>query len=191
MSDARSQLLDAAARLFAARGYDAVSMRDIAKAVGVTQANLYYHFRDKADLIQATLAQVFEASAERLEAWLSDHPGNRLEAFVRWFIAALTTDQIFARLLYRELLDGDAIRVDALSRTVLQRPFRAVVATIAPTTGTGAAEAAALSLVGFILGQVLVQPLAPGLAGAEAAGEPADALTARVLALAGSVLEQA
>jgi AcrR family transcriptional regulator len=190
MSDGRLQLLDAAAELFAARGYDAVSMRDIAKAVGVTQANLYYHFRDKADLIQATLAQVFEARAEQLEAALRDHPDNRIEAFVRWFIAALTTDRIFARLLYRELLDGDADRIDALSRKVLQRPFRAVAAAIAPTAGRGSTDAA-LSLVGFILGQVLVLPLAPGLVGADRGAESADALAAHVLSLVQPGLEPA
>jgi AcrR family transcriptional regulator len=191
MSDGRSQLLDAAAELFAARGYDAVSMRDIAKVVGVTQANLYYHFRDKADLIQATLAQVFEARAEHLEASLRDHPDNRIEAFVRWFVAALTTDRIFARLLYRELLDGDADRIDALSRKVLQRPFRAVAAAIAPTAGTVSPDAAALSLVGFILGQVLVLPLAPGLVAADRGAESADALAAHVLSLVEPGLEPA
>src|SRR3546814_2715362 len=79
MSDMRSQLLDTAARLFAERGYKAVSMRDIAKLVGVTQANLYYHFRDKADLIEATLASVFEARAQELDAWLARHPSNQIE----------------------------------------------------------------------------------------------------------------
>src|SRR3546814_18179316 len=124
MSDMRSQLLDTAARLFAERGYKAVSMRDIAKLVGVTQANLYYHFRDKADLIEATLASVFEARAQELDAWLARHPSNQIEAFVRWFVQMLMTDRIFASLLYRELLDGDEARIAALSRTVLQKPFQ-------------------------------------------------------------------
>jgi AcrR family transcriptional regulator len=191
MSDGRSQLLDAAAQLFAERGYDAVSMRDIARAVGVTQANLYYHFRDKADLIQATLAQVFEAGAERLETFLSDHPEDKLGAFVRWFVHALTEDRIFARLLYRELLDGDADRMDTLSRTVLQRPFQAVVAAIARTPDGSSAEAVALSLVGFIVGQVLVLSLAPGLVGDQADAESADALADHILALVEPALGRA
>jgi AcrR family transcriptional regulator len=191
MSDVRSQLLEAAARLFAERGYDAVSMRDIAKAVGVTQANLYYHFQDKADLIQATLAQVFGAGAQRLESWLSEHPGDRLDAFVRWFVRTLMTDRIFARLLNRELLDGDAGRVDALCRTVLQRPFSAIVASISLAPGAGSVEAAALSLIGFTLGQVLVLPLAPGLAGDRIAAESADTLAERILAFVGPALSEA
>jgi AcrR family transcriptional regulator len=190
MSDMRSQLLEAAAELFAERGYDAVSMRDIAKVVGVTQANLYYHFRDKADLIQATLAQVFEA-AEGQEAWLSIRPEERLEAFVRWFVRTLMTDRIFARLLHRELLDGDASRVDALCRTVLQRPFQSVAAAIAARTGVDSAESVAVSLVGFTLGQVLVLPLARGLVGDQRGSESADELAERILALVGPALAKA
>ena len=92
MSDMRTQLLKAAAELFAERGYDAVSMRDIAKVVGVTQANLYYHFQDKADLIQSTLERVFKTRAEDLSAWLGDHPEDQLGAFVRWLVGELMTE---------------------------------------------------------------------------------------------------
>src|SRR3546814_19117945 len=104
MSDMRSQLLDTAARLFAERGYKAVSMRDIAKLVGVTQATLYYHFRDKADLLEATLASVVEARHQELDAWLARTPPNPLEALIRWFVQIPVTDRIFALLLFLEFL---------------------------------------------------------------------------------------
>src|SRR3546814_13543366 len=105
-------------------------MRDIAKLVGVTQANLYYHCRDKADLIEATLASVFEARAQELDAWLARHPSNQIEAFVRWFVQMLMTDRIFARLLYRELLDGDDARIAARPRNVLPQPFHPIFAAV-------------------------------------------------------------
>lgn len=183
MSDMRSQLLDTAARLFAERGYKAVSMRGIAKLVGVTQANLYYHFRDKADLIEATLASVFEARAQELDAWLARHPSNQIEAFVRWFVQMLMTDRIFARLLYRELLDGDEARIAALSRTVLQKPFHSIVAAVRKGRLDVPAREVALSLVGFALGQVLVLPLAPGLTGESETADTVDRVVARFLAL--------
>ena len=183
MSYMRSQLLDTAARLFAERGYKAVSMRDIAKLVGVTQANLYYHFRDKADLIEATLASVFEARAQELDAWLARHPSNQIEAFVRWFVQMLMTDRIFARLLYRELLDGDEARIAALSRTVLQKPFHSIVAAVRKGRLDVPAREVALSLVGFALGQVLVLPLAPGLTGESETADTVDRVVARFLAL--------
>ncbi|MFX4086881.1 MULTISPECIES: TetR/AcrR family transcriptional regulator [Sphingobium] len=183
MSDMRSQLLDASAELFADHGYEAVSMRDISRAMGFTQANLYYHFRDKADLIQATLAHIFELRALSLHAWLADRPGDQLEAFVRWFVDALMTDRIFARLLYRELLDGDDKRIAALSSTVLQLPFEAITAAVAPGRTDQEAKKVALSYVGFIVGQTLVLPLAPGLIGQTEPGETADAVATRLLQL--------
>ncbi|RJG53131.1 TetR/AcrR family transcriptional regulator [Sphingobium terrigena] len=183
MSDMRSQLLETAARLFAERGYEAVSMRNIARLVGVTQANLYYHFRDKADLIEATLASVFEACARDLDAWLAQHPSNQLEAFVRWFVRRLMTDRIFARLLYRELLDGDEARIATLSSTVLRQPFQSIVAAVEQGRTDISAKEVALSLVGFALGQVLILPLAPGLTGDSERSESVDQVASQLLAL--------
>ena len=183
MSDIRSQLLEAAARLFADRGYDAVSMRDIAKLVGVTQANLYYHFRDKADLIETTLASMLEARAQELDTWLAAHPSNQVEAFVRWFVQALMTDRTFARLLYRELLDGDDARIATLCRTVLQKSLESIVAAVRKNRKDASAEDVALSLIGFTLGQVLVLPLAPFLIEENESAENVDRVVARLLSL--------
>ena len=46
----KAELLKASLTLFAARGYDAVSVRDIAKAAGVSEAALYKHFKGKEDM---------------------------------------------------------------------------------------------------------------------------------------------
>jgi AcrR family transcriptional regulator len=183
MSDARSQLLDAAAPLFAERGYEAVSMRDIARVLGFTQANLYYHFKDKADLIQATLEKVFEDRSVALDASLAAAPERQLEAFVHWFVQALITDKTFSRLLYRELLDGDESRIEVLSRTVLQRPFNALVAAIESDAKAVAPREFALSIVGLCLGQVLVTPLVSGLVGADQRFASAEATAARLTKL--------
>lgn len=190
MADMRSQILDAAAELFAERGYEGVSMRDIARVVGVTQANLYYHFAGKADLIEATLAHVFGAAAERLQAWLADHPDDQVRAFVRWLVEALMTDRTFARLLYRELLDGDEARIDSLSRTVLQAPFQLLVVAVASQRSPEAARALALSIIGCAIGQVLVLPLAPGLTGNEGGPERVEIIADRLFILIRSSLRE-
>jgi AcrR family transcriptional regulator len=46
-------VLDAAARCFCQRGYDAASMRDIAKDAGMKAGSLYYHFPSKSELLVA------------------------------------------------------------------------------------------------------------------------------------------
>ncbi|HEX7556403.1 MAG TPA: TetR/AcrR family transcriptional regulator [Leptolinea sp.] len=56
----RVRILNHATRLFVASGYIAISMREIAEAVGVSKAGLYYHFKDKEDLFIAILKDNLE-----------------------------------------------------------------------------------------------------------------------------------
>jgi len=63
-ADRRRQLTAAAAELFAARGYDAVGVEEVAAAVGVTGPSVYRHFGDK----QALLAEVVLTGLADLEA---------------------------------------------------------------------------------------------------------------------------
>lgn len=66
--DVRQRILEEATRLFVARGYHGISMREIAEAVGVSKAGLYYHFKDKEDLFLAILV----ANLERIEALIQE-----------------------------------------------------------------------------------------------------------------------
>jgi AcrR family transcriptional regulator len=53
----RERILAEATRLFVTYGYNGISMREIAEAVGVSKAGLYYHFKDKQDLFLAILGE--------------------------------------------------------------------------------------------------------------------------------------
>jgi AcrR family transcriptional regulator len=63
-ADIPERIAEEATRLFVAHGYHGVSMREIAEAVGISKAGLYYHFHDKEDLFIAVLT----ANLERVEA---------------------------------------------------------------------------------------------------------------------------
>ncbi len=54
----RSQLLDAAERVFLAQGVAGTSLNDIAEAAGTTRGAIYWHFKDKADLFNAMMDRV-------------------------------------------------------------------------------------------------------------------------------------
>ncbi len=56
----RSALIWHALRLFAARGYDAVSVQEIVEAAGVTKPTLYHYFGSKNGLLKAVLAEYFD-----------------------------------------------------------------------------------------------------------------------------------
>jgi TetR/AcrR family transcriptional regulator len=62
--DQREQILAAAARVFAQRGYTAATMQQVAAASGVSKATLYHYVRDKHDL----LALITRSHVARLEA---------------------------------------------------------------------------------------------------------------------------
>ncbi len=56
--ETRNRLLDAAERLFQAKGVSSTTLADIATAAGATRGAVYHHFRDKADLFNAMMARV-------------------------------------------------------------------------------------------------------------------------------------
>jgi AcrR family transcriptional regulator len=61
------RLVEAALALFGARGYDAVSVVEIAAAAGVTTGALYHHFENKAGLYILVRADVEQRVLDRIE----------------------------------------------------------------------------------------------------------------------------
>jgi AcrR family transcriptional regulator len=55
--DTRRRILQCAKELFNARGYNAVSTRDIANAAGIGKGNLTYYFRRKEEIAEAILCE--------------------------------------------------------------------------------------------------------------------------------------
>lgn len=55
----KAQLLDAAATVFARRGYGGASTKEIAELAATTQASIYRHYGSKADLFVAAVAEPF------------------------------------------------------------------------------------------------------------------------------------
>ena len=55
-SNIKDEILQTAKLLFNQQGYEAVSMRDIARTVGISVGNLTYHFPRKADILLALLS---------------------------------------------------------------------------------------------------------------------------------------
>lgn len=68
----RERILGVASELFATRGYEAVSMRSIAQALGYSHGSLYYHFKEKAELFYALVVEDFRDLLRRQAEIIED-----------------------------------------------------------------------------------------------------------------------
>ncbi|WP_276903633.1 TetR/AcrR family transcriptional regulator [Faecalibaculum rodentium] len=59
----RSEILDAAEKLFGTKGYDATSTGDILRELGIARGTLYYHFKSKEDILDAMIDRLTQALA--------------------------------------------------------------------------------------------------------------------------------
>ncbi|GBD19133.1 putative HTH-type transcriptional regulator YxaF [bacterium HR27] len=91
ISAARERVQATAERLFAERGYKAVTLRDIAQELGIRQASLYYHFPGgKEELYVTVTERGLQAHREGLEQAIAG-AGDSLEASLRAILNWLAT----------------------------------------------------------------------------------------------------
>src|SRR5215470_6833806 len=107
----RDGLLTAATQLFAARGFDGVSVTQIAQRAGVTKALVNYHFGGKRKLYLAIVTSTFSEIVERVEhVAASTRPApEQLREFVALVGEMATTGRPhFPAMMLREVLAGGA-----------------------------------------------------------------------------------
>ena len=112
VADTRRALLHAARELFAERGYAATGTEDIVIAADVTRGALYHHFKDKADLFRAVMAECAQEMAQRLveqeTARAEQQPGDAWQLLRSGFQSFLDAcnDAHFQRIV---LIEGPAV----------------------------------------------------------------------------------
>lgn len=111
--DRRTAILHAAEKLFALRGYHAVSIRDIADEAGVPSALVGYYFGPKDALFHAIVMQwrgTVDRRLANLQRALQAAPARRLRAVMQAFVGpvlalrASAEGEYYALLVARELL---------------------------------------------------------------------------------------
>jgi AcrR family transcriptional regulator len=157
----RDTILRKTATLFAMAGYAGVSMRDIANAAGITPAALYHHFRDKSELYRATMAYAFGSKMSDLPSIvLGEAPiEKRFTGFVLWFCRLMATDDIYARLMQREMLDGDDDRLHFLTEEVFREPFKQTMVMMEEIAPKGDAHQLSVFVFGLIFGYFAFSPI--------------------------------
>ncbi len=133
----RLRALEEAINLFSERGYSGVSMRDIAKAVGISPPALYNHFENKEALYREAVSAAFEDKEKRLLSSLQskDAPLQRLRRFISDMVWEMDHDSRFRCLMQRELLDADTERLSFLGSFIfsqIQQPFMSLLIELKP-----------------------------------------------------------
>lgn len=78
-------ILDATNRLLSDKGYELMSMEDIAAAVGIAKGSLYKHFESKEALAAAVMLRLLRRTREALDALPTDLPPfAQLRALLEW-----------------------------------------------------------------------------------------------------------
>ncbi|MDI6711955.1 MAG: TetR family transcriptional regulator [Anaerosomatales bacterium] len=128
---ARDRILASASPLFAERGFDAVSVADIAHASGTSTSLIYYHFADKQTLFETAVLEAADlmesVASEALSA--SGSPAERLVSFARAYSSLLGSHPDTMRVLIlsvanlqgrlpNEVLDRASAIVGALAATI-------------------------------------------------------------------------
>jgi AcrR family transcriptional regulator len=120
----RERIIDAAGELFAERGFDATTVRDICQAADANVAAVNYYFGDKQRLyIEAVVrAHRWRMDRVKLPDWHADTPPEKkLADFIQTFIRRVRTgpgDTWHTRLIMREIANPSAACAELVQSSI-------------------------------------------------------------------------
>lgn len=133
--DRRAQLLDAARRVFAQRGYHGASVTDILEAAAVARGTFYNYFGSKRDAFDAVLGALIDEVADAIQPIDVGRPlALQVEANLERVVGVLTSGGDLARVLF-----VDAAGIDAEGRETLIAFYDAATARVVRALRTGQA----------------------------------------------------
>jgi AcrR family transcriptional regulator len=77
----RGEILAAASKMFADRGYEAVTLREIAKEIGYTHAVIYQHFPDKWHILAELSRETIGLLVQNFDVIAAQHPASKERLF--------------------------------------------------------------------------------------------------------------
>jgi AcrR family transcriptional regulator len=181
-SDTAEKILKISAQLFADKGYDAVSLRDIANACGIKAPSLYNHFKDKQTLYRSVLQSVFAKQAPQfLSCFQSEEsPEQQLKNFIHSACFAIAEEAIFRHLFQRELLSADDQHLQFLAEEVMAETCQEIHDVLLKIEPTCDSHFMTTSLVGLMFFQFQMNKMRPFMAGSEPKHSNTAYITAQI-----------
>ncbi len=108
----RTQILDAATQVFAAKGFNRATIRDVAQVAGVADGTIYNYFANKTDLLFGLLDRLNDTERRPASlAMAADAPfADYFRAYLRERVEALWSNAELFRAVLPELLANPALR---------------------------------------------------------------------------------
>lgn len=162
MKKTKEKLLQTATKLFAERGIDGVSTRDLAKLSNVNLCSINYYFGSKQSLYDAVLDDVIEKiSAFTLNKQIPLQaqnlpPEEEFDAFISNMVDFLCSDKISgaqAELLIKEMIQPTTA-YNKLYQTVIEPLHKRMTALLMKITGLD--EHSAILQIHCIMGQIVM-----------------------------------
>jgi len=108
LGDPRNRLEKVAIQVFSQHGYDAVSTGEVARAAGLSQPLVHYHFGSKEQLWKAAMTLLMRDLGARFPMNIGElkdlGPVERLKVITRRFITMSSSDPTLARIMMHESL---------------------------------------------------------------------------------------
>lgn len=183
---AREQILDAAESLFARKGFDPTTIKEIGAAAGQNPALLYYYFGNKEALYRAVLHRIVEGLVARGSAGLESagSPADAIRALITTQVEYLLSHPSAPKLFVREMIDHDARHAEAVILQVATGLFGRLCAVIEQGQRSGVFRSdveprfAAVSCIAQVVYFMIARPAVSVFFGLGPAGVP-DAMARR------------
>jgi len=159
----RERLLEAALEVFAERGYEAATIREICSRAGANVAAVHYHFGDKRKLYQAIYGTLFETLRQRRTDFLpADAPaGERLKVYIRAlfeeiFCSAGNSDrQVQLSTIYLSEMAHPSEVLDRIVTEHLEPDARELYSIVAELLGCAPDDPSTIDCAASVIGQIL------------------------------------
>lgn len=126
----KERILDVSLSMFSISGYEAVSIRDICGAVGIKESSVYYHFKNKQDILDSLMLKYEDHVSSLLHvlrsASVSNSGGSSLDWLDIYFFDQYLFDPFcnrMMRLMLIEQLHNERIR-EAYEKWLFAEPYQ-------------------------------------------------------------------